>query len=550
VWDPLLNGGAGDWKAEPDVDRRYVYDGWNLLVELDGLDHDENGSPDNVTLNTYCWGLDLSGLSGGVNGFQGAGGVGGLLAFNDTKGTPGDTTDDDGFIYFADAMGNIGQVVGADSGYGGASGDAWDTGRLAARYEYDPYGNATVATGDYAELNPFRFSTKWFGLTGAVFGVDINLGDWSQRWYAPHLGRWINRDPIGELGGVNLYQYAFNSPPTILDILGLLGDELDKLLRRIPRPGQLEQPPTRCTDCHNPTFLGSLVPAREFSWQEVVNDACQLGVATWGVVNSQPVQVSLAAAEIVVGFISSETGIGAAAMVHGMFQLEAALSECDSKLSVFTQSLCGWVCDRVGVDEVIRDGYVKPVAGLLTDVGPELFLLVRQLPKAVGKCKTLVQRFLKRGAADADELVQVQQKIAHCVGEVSSVRPRHAQGRWIDSSESMSARARAYHEQITGRAGQSYSVGGVKFDGVLDDVLIEAKGPGYSWAVRNGRFRTDFDYQGASKILSQARRQVSAACGKPIQWHVAEADTAIAIQNLFADHNIIGITVIHTPVVP
>ncbi len=45
--------------------RRYIYDDWSLLDELDG---------NNALVRSYIWGLDLSGS------LQGAGGVGGLLA--------------------------------------------------------------------------------------------------------------------------------------------------------------------------------------------------------------------------------------------------------------------------------------------------------------------------------------------------------------------------------------------------------------------------------------------------------------------------------------
>jgi hypothetical protein len=34
----------------------------------------------------------------------------------------------------------------------------------------------------------------------------------AQAYYDPSLQRWINRDPIGEKGGMNLYQYVGNSP--------------------------------------------------------------------------------------------------------------------------------------------------------------------------------------------------------------------------------------------------------------------------------------------------------------------------------------------------
>ena len=39
------------------------------------------------------------------------------------------------------------------------------------------------------------------------------------RDYSPQLGRWINRDPLAEFGGQNLYQYAANEPLGIIDYL-------------------------------------------------------------------------------------------------------------------------------------------------------------------------------------------------------------------------------------------------------------------------------------------------------------------------------------------
>ncbi len=41
------------------------------------------------------------------------------------------------------------------------------------------------------------------------------------RYYSPELGRWVNRDPIEEEGGVNLYGFIDNEPIAYLDALGL-----------------------------------------------------------------------------------------------------------------------------------------------------------------------------------------------------------------------------------------------------------------------------------------------------------------------------------------
>jgi hypothetical protein len=121
-------------------------------------------------------------------------------------------------------------------------------------------------------------------------------------------------------------------------------------------------------------------------------------------------------------------------------------------------------------------------------------------------------------------------------------------GEWENVSESMSDRARAYQEQVTGRSGQSYVKDGVKFDGMKDGVFMDAKGPGYARFVKNGEFRSW--YRGKSDLVDQATRQVNAAGKNQIEWHVAEESAANAMRNLLNSEGITGIRIIHTPFVP
>jgi len=50
------------------------------------------------------------------------------------------------------------------------------------------------------------------------------------RAYSADLGRWISRDPSGERGGINLYDYVVNNPIARIDSLGLW-DEVDLVLQ-------------------------------------------------------------------------------------------------------------------------------------------------------------------------------------------------------------------------------------------------------------------------------------------------------------------------------
>ncbi len=158
----------------------FLYDGWNLAAELNATNK--------AVVNAFVWGLDLSGS------MQGAGGVGGLLAVTTTNaGTH--------FVGF-DGNGNVAVLVSATSG------------TATANYEYDPFGIVLRATGPMALLNPFRFSTKY---TDGESGFNY----YGYRYYNAAVGRWPNRDPVAERGGLNLYGFGGNSPVDKIDPFGL-----------------------------------------------------------------------------------------------------------------------------------------------------------------------------------------------------------------------------------------------------------------------------------------------------------------------------------------
>jgi RHS repeat-associated protein len=157
----------------------FAYDAWNLLAVL--------SSPSSV-LQSFMWGLDLSGS------IQGAGGVGGLLEVNDTVNG----------VHFAayDGNGNVAGLVKAADG------------TSSAVYEYGPFGEVIRATGPMAKANPFRFSTKFQD-------DETDLLCYPRRYYNAATGRWLSRDPIDEQGGLNLYGFVGNNSVGVIDPLGL-----------------------------------------------------------------------------------------------------------------------------------------------------------------------------------------------------------------------------------------------------------------------------------------------------------------------------------------
>ena len=77
------------------------------------------------------------------------------------------------------------------------------SGNTQAAYSYDPYGRVTKLRNSVA--SDFQYC-------GYYFHSPSGLSSTLNRAYNANLGRWINRDPIEEAGGVNLYSYALNDP--------------------------------------------------------------------------------------------------------------------------------------------------------------------------------------------------------------------------------------------------------------------------------------------------------------------------------------------------
>ena len=76
---------------------------------------------------------------------------------------------------------------------------------------YDPYGRCTAFS---------QASTPAFQYAGYFLHARSKLLLTIHRSYSADIGRFINRDPIDENGGVNLYAYALNNPVQFTDPLG------------------------------------------------------------------------------------------------------------------------------------------------------------------------------------------------------------------------------------------------------------------------------------------------------------------------------------------
>lgn len=200
----VTNFVAGAWKSEfiydgrmrRRIERDYTWNGsaWTQTNEAhfiyDGNVIIQHRDANNLPTLTLTRGTDLSGS------LQGAGGIGGLLAMTENYAINSEHS-----YYHADGNGNITCLISLNQ-------------IIVAKAEYDPYGNFLSLSGPKAGVNCYWFSGKPIHLASGKY-------DFLYRWYVPQLDRWPNQDPIGELGGLNLYGYVGNDPIQVTDPFGL-----------------------------------------------------------------------------------------------------------------------------------------------------------------------------------------------------------------------------------------------------------------------------------------------------------------------------------------
>jgi RHS repeat-associated protein len=178
IGDADTGGGGNGCNWVVDSETWYIYDGRRVIQERDG---------NNTPLRGYTRGNDLSGS------MEDAGGIGGLLSRSEYLSANWTNH----AYYHADGNGNITFMEDSSEA-------------MAAWYRYDPYGNLLSSGGSLGPTNVYRFSSKEIHLASGMYYYLF-------RFYDPNLQRWINRDPLGEWGSINLFRFARHSPTTAID---------------------------------------------------------------------------------------------------------------------------------------------------------------------------------------------------------------------------------------------------------------------------------------------------------------------------------------------
>jgi RHS repeat-associated protein len=203
-----------------------VYDVNNELTQWNGtnISYDNNGNIQNDGVSAYTWNARNQLIGRGTTGFQydpygrrtlnPAGNNlfydGSDVAQELSSGTPvanrivGST---DEFFNRSDSTGSYSPITDA---LGSVLALANSSGTIVTQYGYDPFGGTTSSGA--SNTNSSQYTGRENDSNGLYY--------YRARYYSPSLHRFVSQDPIGLVGGANLYAYAGNSPNNLRDPSG------------------------------------------------------------------------------------------------------------------------------------------------------------------------------------------------------------------------------------------------------------------------------------------------------------------------------------------
>ena len=94
------------------------------------------------------------------------------------------------------------------------------SGSVVESYSYDAWGNTTIKNAGGATITSSAYGNRYM-FQGREYSTVTGLYNFRARWYAPTIGRWLSKDPIGLEGGLNLYAFCGNNAVNFVDPQGL-----------------------------------------------------------------------------------------------------------------------------------------------------------------------------------------------------------------------------------------------------------------------------------------------------------------------------------------
>jgi RHS repeat-associated protein len=98
------------------------------------------------------------------------------------------------------------------------------SGFVQERYLYDPYGNRTIMNAAWSIITASAYNWS-IGHQGLIIDAESALIYNRNRCLNTAMGGWLQRDPIGYVEGLSIYQYVSGGPINQIDPLGLGGQQ-------------------------------------------------------------------------------------------------------------------------------------------------------------------------------------------------------------------------------------------------------------------------------------------------------------------------------------
>jgi len=95
------------------------------------------------------------------------------------------------------------------------------TGSVVERYEYTAFGMVSISNASFIAQPSSSYDWS-FLFHGEFRDTATHWYNYGYRYYMPEFGRWPDRDPIGERGGINLYGMVGNGPVNWVDWFGMI----------------------------------------------------------------------------------------------------------------------------------------------------------------------------------------------------------------------------------------------------------------------------------------------------------------------------------------